>query len=150
MNEDNPNIVIRNIGQHNHPPELRLIQQQQIVREMRDEIVNDPSVPVRRVYNAVIQVHQGNVDEDLPRFERVRSALNRTRADVVPPIPNNIEDVAIPVGWTETWQGDLIVCFQSNERGILGFATRNDLQLLARCETIFMDGTFRTAPYPYQ
>lgn len=39
--------------------------------------------------------------------------------------------------------------FQNNDWGILVFATRKCIRLLADSATIYMDGTFKTAPSPY-
>ena len=122
------------------------------MQEMREEIYNDPSVPVRRIYDAVITAHhrRDNNLQEMPQFEAVRSALNRTRELVVPPVPRNLESVVIPLAWRDTWRNEDFVLNQDNQLGIIIFATQADIAILQRCNKIFMDGTFRTAPHPYR
>lgn len=152
MNNPPQDIDINYASEHNHPPEIRRIQRQNTVNAIQEEIHNDPSVPVRRLYNGFLAENDrrgGNVEEGIPRFESIRSTLNRTRALVVPPIPANIADVDIPGEWGETWRGEAFLRIQNRDRGILIFQTNEDIRLLSRCQTIFMDGTFKTAPHPF-
>ncbi|KAL8614716.1 hypothetical protein ACOMHN_066453 [Nucella lapillus] len=56
---------------------------------MRAEAQEDPTRPSRRIYDAVLAnvQRQGGGDIEVPPFESVRSAVERTRSALVPPIP---------------------------------------------------------------
>lgn len=139
--------------QHGHPPEMGRINRQELRNEMRVRIRDDPTLPVRRVYPQGLVRHGRNnqpqqVVNQFPRFEEIRGALGRTRAAVVPPIPATIANVNIPNEWSTTYNGENFVRHQNNARGILIIATDGDITLMGRCDTLFMDGTFKTAPHP--
>ena len=55
----------------------------------------------------------------------------------------------IPMEYSQTWRGELFLLHQDNVAGILIFATDTDIRMLVRCAVIFMDGTFKTSPFPY-
>ena len=91
-----------------------------------------------------------DVDEEaIPQFHNVRSTLQRARAALLPPIPHEIDEVVIEGDWCNTWTGHRFLSHQDNDWGILIFATENNYRRLARCDTIYIDGTFKTAPHPY-
>ena len=115
---------------------------------MKKTIQEDPSEPVKRVYNEVL-VRSRNT-ENIPEFNSVRSSLQRTRMSCLPSIPDDIDSVNIPEDeWSETWDSKDFLSMQDNFWGILVFATNENYRCLARCKDIYIDGTFKTAPYPY-
>ena len=80
----------------------------------------------------------------IPRYSKVRSSLNRVRASLVPEVPTTLADVVVPVDYATTWMGENFLLHQDNGEGVLVFGTDSDLQLLGDCDTIFLDGTFKT------
>ena len=118
--------------------------------QMREDIRNDPTMPIKRVYNDVCHRAAGHVDEDdVPEFHSVRSAMSRTRSSVLPDIPETVDDVVIEEEWARTWEGQDFLSHLDNDWGIAVFATSRNFQRLQRCQTIFIDGTFKTCPPPY-
>jgi len=57
--------------------------------------------------------------------------------------------VNITGSWAETWQGARFLRREDNDWGIAVIATKAMLEALAGVETMYFDGTFRTAPKPY-
>ena len=115
--------------------------------EFKTAISRDPGTPVGRIYDSVIQ----NIEEqqNVPLFHTVKSQLERYRSSFTPPIPSRIEDVEITDEWGETWQGRRYLSLCDNDWAVSVFATDRNLRKLRECQTIYMDGTFRSCPEPY-
>ncbi|KAK7898526.1 hypothetical protein WMY93_019379 [Mugilogobius chulae] len=64
------------------------------------------------------------------RFEAVKSRLERKKASLMPPIPNNFQQ-------------------RNALHEFLVFTTEENLRKLAQCRQIFMDGTFKTQTAPF-
>ena len=90
-----------------------------------ETVKQDPSVPIKRVYNTVVRCHQqgGGDVESIPRFSNIRSAMTRATQEFVPNIPHSVDDVVIEETWGETWSGDDYLLHHDNDWGILIFAT---------------------------
>ncbi|CAG2252152.1 unnamed protein product [Mytilus edulis] len=73
-------------------------------------------------------------------------------ADTVHPVFQKIwEQAVIPnSGWRKTWAGDTFFLHRNNDWGILMFATDEELKCLQKCFEVYIDGTFRTCPRPYE
>ena len=110
----------------------------------------DPSSPSRRTYTNVLAAFQrdGGNAEDILEYFRVRPAMNRIRAGLMPRIPRDIQDVDVNGVWARTWSGQDYLLVEDNDRGHLIFATDDDLRILRRCPDLFMDATFSTCPDP--
>ena len=142
------------VGQHNHASSDEVIRQQLLINEMKENIRDDPSAPLRRVYDQSVVVARRRENappaEEIPLFHQVASQLKRTKYKNVPPVPNDVEDVEINDVWRLTWEGDDYIAHQDNDWGILIFATEHNLRFLNRHgRIIFVDGTFRSCPHPY-
>ena len=112
---------------------------------MKKEIKNDPTKPIKRTYNDVIQRAVRYVDPtDIPEFHYLRSSLSRTRSTLMP----DVDDVILEREWKRTWDGKKFLSYQANW-GILVFATKKNYQRLERCDVIYADGTFKTCSPPY-
>lgn len=104
VNDPNANIVVvNNAAAHNHLPEDEQVQHDQVRNRMQERIRADPTVPVRRIYDAVVvEQHQAAAavaapgvgqQPDVPRFDSIRSTLNRTRTALLPPVPDDLRQV---------------------------------------------------------
>lgn len=71
------------------------------------------------------------------------------RSSLLPAIPHDINDVLIENEWGETWNGEPFLSHLDNDWGISVFATQENYRTLGRCDTIYIDGTFKTCPEPY-
>lgn len=147
IEEDDPNIQILQVGDHNHADEGDLIATTSTKQHMLQAVEDDPSKPVRRVYDEVIRDAEN--DDQVPQFNSVRSRLQRRRASLMPPIPQTVEDVVIHNEWAETWRGEDFMCHQDNDWGVLMFGTDRNFAKLSRCRDVYIDGTFKSCPRPY-
>ena len=102
LNDPAANIQITYDGNtHNHPQEARLIEEIVAINQMKDALVENPTIPIKRVYNEhVAGAHRnagvaGVPPPSIPDFHEIRSSLARTKADQCPPVPNNINQVNI-------------------------------------------------------
>ena len=114
-------------------------------------MLEDHTKSIKRVYDEVI----GNLEDNdnllhvtLPEFPRLRTRLQRVRSSTPPPIPRTVEDVDIPDDLARTWRGRDFLSHLDNDWGLAVCATRQDIRLLLRCSTIYIDGTFKTCPSP--
>lgn len=135
---------------HNHSEDNEMIMTNEISIQLKQTVENDPTKPIRRVYNEVLQFNGDAArDEVLPEFATVRTRMQRVRRSLMPIIPTDVDDVDIRDDWARTWKGDRFLLFQDNNWGIAVFATRANLRKLQQCDTIYIDGTFKTCPRPY-
>ena len=68
---------------------------------------------------------------------------------MMPPIPHCHDDVMFEGDWAKTWKGQEFVSCKDDDWETIIFATTADLQKLAKCKTIYLDGTFKSCPKPY-
>jgi hypothetical protein len=110
----------------------------------------DPCAPVRAAYDQILATSRQHATSDsIPIFTSVDSVLRRRRSSCFPPVPENINDVAINGEWAHTWNDRQFLSHVDNGWGLAVFATERQMRILAACQTIFVDGTFRSAPFPY-
>ena len=145
--QNNAGIIIRNESPHNHASNQDIINRQVFINAIREDIVDDPTQPIRRVYDHQLVQHR-NMGV-LPTYAEVQSILSRERHAQLPPIPQNMNNVVIQGEWARTFNNDLFLLHHDAVVGISVFATDADLRMLRRCQWVYMDGTFKTAPHPY-
>lgn len=152
LDDEVPNIRILHENEHTHEEDDIVIDRDKTLHTLRKNIRQDPSVPLKRVYdNAARNYARGGGDvEHIPEFHRVRSSMTRARLEHVPQVPLTIDDVSIHGTWKRTWSEEKFLLYQDNEWGVLIYATEDNLKNLQQCHEIYCDGTFRTCPRPYQ
>ena len=90
-----------NNNNHTHLPEDDQIEEAQFVNAVKDSVVQEPTTPIKRVYNQTVALaHQhaganGGAVPRIPDFHKIRSSLSRTKALQCPPIPSSINQVQI-------------------------------------------------------
>ena len=153
--EDANEIHVLFHEEHNHETDDKMIDRAVLRETMRGEVLDNPAHPIKRVYDATVaNVHrrqaQGGGDRpQIDNFRSFRTILNRTKVSQMPEIPAAVEDVNIAGPWAETWLHDRFLLHQDNDWGISIFATDANLRALRRCGEVYMDGTFRSCPAPY-
>ena len=130
-----------------HAPDRVRVRNADLRQEAIGEVEREPTLPIRRVYNArrvALQRQrtlQGGGDRAPPQdFPSVRSVMARARKHVMPPIPPTIGDVRIEGPWAETWGSDKFLLHQDEDWGVAVFATKDNLRKLRHCGTVYMDG----------
>jgi hypothetical protein len=118
---------------------------------MRAKIHRDPTRPIKRVYNEILTETSENLPvEDTPEFSSVQSALKGRRSSLIPEAPQTIDDVDIVGEWATTWAGRPFLSHIDNDWGVCVFSTHKNYRRLLRCDTVFIDGTFKSSPPPYE
>lgn len=141
--------VAKEPTRHSHPQEDLLISEREITQQIVSVVVADPCAPVRAAYdNVVANVGPGS-SQGIPSFAAIERTLRRKRNASFPPLPRVIHDVDISNEWSLTWKDKEHLSLIDNQWGIVVFLTDKNARLLSHCTTIFVDGTFRTAPHPY-
>ena len=87
--------------------------------------------------------------DPIPTFGSLESRLYRRRSLAFPPVPATIASLRIEGEWAVTWADERHVTLVERQWGIVVFFTRRHARCLSQCDTIFVDGTFRTAPAPF-
>lgn len=90
IDEDDPDIRVLSAQQHSHADDTRVITSSSLTQRMIDEVLADPTRPIKRIYDEVVR----NAEEEerhIPDFDHVRSKLHRIRAALVLPIPRHVE-----------------------------------------------------------
>ena len=72
----------------------------------------------------------------------------RARRENIPPLPTSRDDTDLSGDWSLSIAGERFLLHQGSDMII--FATDQFLRLLAECDTIFMDGTFKAAPKQFK
>jgi hypothetical protein len=139
-------------SRHCHPPCDASIQRRDVMKRMLDIVEADPCAPVRSAYDNITASSSGSAQiltEAIPNFLSVATILRRRRGECFPPIPATLADVDVQGEWAVTWRDKRHLSLIDNHWGVMIFMTTANTRLLSTCDTIFIDGTFRTAPHPY-
>jgi len=88
-----------------------------LLKRLQQSTRDDPTVPVRRLYDGAVEEDSGHSDE-LANFESVRTRIKRVRGDLLPPIPHTIDDVRINGSWSRTWRDRRFLSHVDNDWGV--------------------------------
>lgn len=140
LDDRNPNIQILQESSHTHEEDDLVIGHDRVRNTLRNNIRQDLSVPIKRVYDHVTMNYaQGGGDrETIQEFHRVRSSMTRARLEHVPAVPHDINDVSIRGLWKWTWSEDRFLLYKDNDWGILIYATNENLENLRQCSDILL------------
>ncbi|XP_068211896.1 uncharacterized protein, partial [Palaemon carinicauda] len=136
-------------GDHNHAGDGAKVEAARVQEKVREDALNSRDTPHYIVSCASMGV-SGAVALKLPSISNIKRNIRNIRAkkNYVPALPDCQEDLIIPEDFTKTHKGELFLMYDSgptNDR-ILIFSTQRNLDLLARSENWFADGTFKTVP----
>lgn len=117
--------------------------------ELKRLAKENPTVPLKRIYDEFIAEHFANQDMCPPPFESCSTQMHRARRTVHPAQPRSAEEVHLEGVWTEEGGGSdtRLLLHQSNE--MLLFCGDEHMRCLSSCQTLLMDGTFKSAPSIY-
>ena len=153
LDDDNPPVQVLRRSDHNHNADDDAISRNETLNMLHDNVREDPTVPIKMVFNSAVRRlnRQGGGDRaPVPELHTVRSAMTRARTQMMPEIPTEIQDVNIEGPWAESWSGERFHLHTDNDWDVVLYATAENLRLLRICEEVYMDGTFKTTPRPFQ
>ena len=80
INDENAVILVHQEGEHEHDEDMEVIEVDKFKDQLRTNIVNNPTVPTKRVYGALVSIENSQGRGDfLPQFSSVRSSMCRQR-----------------------------------------------------------------------
>ena len=136
--------VLQNNGVHIHPPPGDIVASAAVLEEAKRRIDADPTKHVPRVWEDVLDWYEqthNNAGWILPEFSEFKSSLYRHRAESLPPLPNNINDIdfgAIDRTWSTTRRGTQFLRKHDTNWGITIFTTLEQLQVLIYLFIIYL------------
>ena len=144
------NNLINQRGEHTHAADESLPQMKILKHQAKEMAKAEPSRPMKRIYEEVFR----NVDLDdernmdyMPALQNIKNSLYTSRARRLPRIPHTRAEVELQGEWRTTLDGrDFVLANDGQDDKIIIFGTVQNLRLLCQADTIFMDGTFKTAP----
>jgi len=141
VNDDQAQIQITiNPTLHDHEPDDEMIQKDEFREAVKKRVREDPSLPVKRAYDATSSsVARGGYlrlsRQSLSEFSRIRSCVGRAKREDVPPIPRRLGDVHIDGIWREIWSSDEFLVREDTVLGIVIFATDENIHILQSAQT---------------
>jgi hypothetical protein len=76
--------------------------------------------------------------------------MYRTRMITMPRIPHSTEEVNLLALWRVNLRGEQFLLYQDNDWGLLLFSTNDNMITYLTAQLyIYIDGTFKTTPRPY-
>jgi hypothetical protein len=151
----NENLTITKEN-HSHESDIQYIIKLETKNEIKEEISNNPSQPIKQIYNKVISSKRQKLKESfnstevassLPTFSQISSSSYKKRSEFIPIEPSSRSQLILNNEWTTTVYGNNFLIINSGEEDkILVFATIEFFQILTKVKTVFCDGTFRSVP----
>jgi len=135
---------LKNVTEHNHPPENPdvYIFQNNLRKRAREEII-----PLQGIYNEEIAMYDPQTSALFPSFPSLKSALYRHRKNTLPTLPTTRAEVNLDDPWISTSDGRPFLLFEDGQdEKMLVFATQEQLSVLQEADIIYMDGTFSSCP----
>lgn len=138
-------------SEHNHAPTMELIEKAKFIKKLKQEIQQDPTSTPYELFMKGVEAQ--NVDDDnydVPTFSSVLPIIKRKRKKELPPVPANIDEVQFSRKWRFMSNNEKFLYYHNNDWGIAIWATQSNIDTLLQCNTIMIDGTFKTCPSPFQ
>lgn len=146
-------IVMGLPSQHSHPPNTGQVIRDKTIHTMRKELKANRLSPLKRIYSEVAKnTVFSSMNEQLslfPSYSSMRTILQRERYLAVPKLPKCRADIVLDGEWKATIDGENFL-LPSYENDLLIFTTDSNLKVLAKCEIIYVDGTFKSCPILYK
>ena len=141
---------------HNHENDeaaiIRVETRQKLIKKAKE----DATVPTHQVYHKVInderrrltreQYSEEFIANALPTFQFSRSAIARSRREILPAQPQRREDIDVTGDWCLFEEESFVLINDGECDKILAFASKENFPLIGEAERIFMDGTFYVCP----
>ena len=134
---------------HDHEPDYESTLSAMMKADLCQKAADNPTLPMKEVYNQYMDSADTPLDDDLlePQLRSCRSQMYRARRHNMPHLPPTRDDILIEGQWATTTDNQPFVIHQDKDMVLLG--TDNNLEMLAAADTVFMDGTFKISPYPF-
>lgn len=135
---------------HDHNPESDAkIQKQQLNNTVKRKAVEDICERPSKVINRVLLEGDGECALTSQDHANIRRNVHHARSKEMPRLPTCLFDLHLALEAytrTVTSKNENFLLVNDVDANIVMFGTAQNLRFLCSCESIFVDGTFRTAP----
>lgn len=135
---------------HNHTPDavaINVRKAENTIKEKARTLTDAPQQILASVTSSMAQ----SVAGQLPCSSALKRNINNARKNG-PSRSTDLLELVIPAEYTVTSKGDQFLLFDSGSSSdrILIFSTEKNLELMQKCDHWYADGTFKSAPKPFQ
>lgn len=138
-------VTVLKFGKHSHPPDHEECRAEEVLESMKRQAANNPEQGPSAIIRDELRNVPVEVVARLPERRNIKKAVRRVRRVELPPNPTRITDLGeLPDRFRLTLQGERFLILDNGDdaQRVLAFATRRNLEVLARSAMWFLDGTF--------
>lgn len=131
---------------HLHPKDPEEAKAEIITFNLKRKATENPEQPPELILQNELRGVSSGILSKLPDKENLKKTIRRKRRAELPPNPTSLDELQdIPERYKTSLGGDRFLISGNDGNGGRGyvFSTRRNLQLLARSEMWFLDGTFK-------
>lgn len=148
------NICDRLFRSHNHQPDSSELKYRQQKQEIFDAIEANPSRPAPEIYekvtNSLLSSVRGDEQRELASALKplvyMESSIYRKKLKNLPTLPTTMHDLQVPELFKNIDQERFLLFDSSDDERILIFGTEDMVSRMCKANTLYMDGTFYSAP----
>ena len=145
----NKERVVKRQGEHNHRPDGARQTVLKVVNDIKHDASTSTATPSSIIMHKTLHV-PSNIVAMLPEERSLKKSIQTIRnSEIGAPIePQTLGELVLPARYQCLHDGTHFLLFDSgagNDR-ILLFSTEKNIELLAKSECVFSDGTFGSAP----
>lgn len=152
---DQPNPDVVHLQPHNHPSDPEDVLAIRSKFRLQQLAKDNRTKPLSQIYRDFVAEESRTsyaVEDDetplLPQFTACKTSMHRSRREGLPALPTSSSDVELPDEWSQTLCGQRFLLYKDDDTII--FSTDANLKLLSQADTLYMDGTFKSAPKQFK
>lgn len=137
---------VKSCGDHGHPPDREEAKAEEVEFRIKEEAERNPEKSISVILRDQLRDLDPGVLARLPERKNLKKMMRRQRRAEFPPNPTRITDLQdLPLRYKNSLNGETFLIYDNEEQNkrVLVFATRRNLELLAKSTTWFLDGTFK-------
>lgn len=146
-NDDSRHYVLK--GKHLHRPDARKVGVKKVMSQVKN-LARTTVLPPNQVIAASLQDVKKATAATLPSKNAMRETVYRIRFNPnFPANPRTLDDLNLTADFCTTPNGHNFLLYDSgvvNNKRMVIFGTQGNLDFLATCVEVYMDGTFSVTP----
>lgn len=146
---DGDKVVYEN-EKHNHVPDVAEVGVKQVLTDFKEKARMLTDTPQQIIASSTLCISAA-VAGILPPASRMKKrTILKARQHAAGALPclSSTRDLVIPEMYTITMAGEIFLVYDSgaSDNQIIIFSTERNLNLMATCDHLYADGTFKTSP----
>ena len=149
---ENEEHVLVKSTEHNHSPEASRVDVVNTLNRIKETAASQTRVkPSQLIQDTIVSMPQASYPY-MPNKDAMRRQISRVRTENIPPQPQTLQDINVPINLRETISCELFLTrdITFEEEKIMIFCPVSNLQHLQKADYWIMDGTFKTVPTLFQ